>query len=102
MHTDIDECARNADLCSSDDEHCENIPGGYICTCNNGFFRDDNGKQHSDGSMKWSQGYVLADLAYICSVEHPRLGRKSEDPTFAQCAQLTGLCFALVPFKNSS
>ena len=38
MQTDIDECA-DANPCDAD-ATCENTPGAFICTCNDGFAGD--------------------------------------------------------------
>lgn len=34
---DIDECASNPQICSGTNQICENLPGNYQCTCENGF-----------------------------------------------------------------
>ncbi len=39
LHSDIDECARNASECLSNST-CVNIEGNYTCPCNNGFAGD--------------------------------------------------------------
>ena len=42
INTDSDECADNGNLCESG--HCLNLPGGFRCECDMGFFPTTDGK----------------------------------------------------------
>ena len=41
ISTDIDECDNSYDECS---DICINVPGGYNCDCQNGYYLKSNGK----------------------------------------------------------
>ena len=49
-YTDIDECATEAHLC--DNGNCGNIPGGYTCSCHQGYTGRmcETGKYFQDGA----------------------------------------------------
>lgn len=40
--TDTDECAENSNLCENG--HCLNLPGGFRCECDMGFYQTPDGK----------------------------------------------------------
>ena len=44
FHTfvDVDECSNNYHSCS---HHCNNLPGGYNCYCNDGYYLLSNGNE---------------------------------------------------------
>lgn len=42
VFADSDECADNVNLCESG--HCLNVPGGYRCECDMGFYATPDGK----------------------------------------------------------
>ncbi|XP_053372976.1 fibrillin-1-like [Mercenaria mercenaria] len=48
--TDIDECSLRTDNCNKTNEGCHNTNGGFVCSCNLGYKRADNGECVTDDS----------------------------------------------------
>ena len=40
--SDVDECEQSLDDCDANAE-CVNVPGQFVCVCNQGYFFDGNG-----------------------------------------------------------
>ena len=47
LFVDIDECLESIGLCGIAG-HCQNLPGGYLCECPEGYVLDDTGTQCVD------------------------------------------------------
>lgn len=62
---DSDECADNGNLCESG--HCLNLPGGYRCECDMGFFPTTDGKA-CEGKADLSQTSRSLDIGHCISV----------------------------------
>lgn len=62
---DSDECADNGNLCESG--HCLNLPGGYRCECDMGFFPTTDGKA-CEG--KANLLLLLSSLAWGIYISH--------------------------------
>ena len=41
--SDIDECSKNQDNCDKKTQMCNNSPGGFICSCREGYESDGSG-----------------------------------------------------------
>lgn len=71
ISTDIDECDNNYDECS---DICINVPGGYNCDCNNGYYLMSNGKD--------------CEGTYACTYSYVRCHEISHFDNFRLCALL--------------